>query len=94
MTEQQQAVAGWYPNPVDAYTERWWDGAVWTGATRPRGQMAQMPQVSVTRYPQQYRPGMHLILTICTLGAWAPIWFLDWLVKSRQWRHVRTTTYR
>lgn len=86
---QQQTAAGWYP--IDAYTDRWWDGEQWTGATRPR---AQQPQVTVTRYPQRYRPGMHLVLTICTLGLWAPVWLLDWLVKSYQWRHVRSTTYR
>ena len=83
----EQAGAGWYP--VDAYTDRWWDGAQWTGATRPR-QMMQ-PTVAITRYPPRYRPGMHLIVTICTLGAWAPVWFLDWAYKRWQWSRVRTT---
>lgn len=86
----QQTGAGWYP--VDAYTDRWWDGEQWTGATRPRQPLA--PQVMVTRYPPNYRPGMHLLLTICTLGAWLPVWLIDWAVKSYQWRHVKTTAYR
>lgn len=29
------APKGWYPNPEDELTERWWDGYRWTDATRP-----------------------------------------------------------
>lgn len=29
--------AGWYRDPVDAHTKRWWDGAQWTEQTQPTG---------------------------------------------------------
>ncbi|NUT59412.1 MAG: DUF2510 domain-containing protein [Agromyces sp.] len=36
-----QAPAGWYPDPADASSQRWWDGVRWTGhvvpALRPYG---------------------------------------------------------
>lgn len=32
----QSPVAGWYPDSVEALSERWWDGEQWTAATRPR----------------------------------------------------------
>jgi Protein of unknown function (DUF2510) len=28
---------GWYPDPVNASDERWWDGRAWSPATRPAG---------------------------------------------------------
>ncbi|HXL94655.1 MAG TPA: DUF2510 domain-containing protein [Streptosporangiaceae bacterium] len=28
---------GWYPDPSNAGTERWWDGRLWTPANRPAG---------------------------------------------------------
>lgn len=27
-------VAGWYRDPVDSLSARWWDGAAWTEHTR------------------------------------------------------------
>lgn len=28
---------GWYPNPEDPTTDRWWGGDAWATQTRPRG---------------------------------------------------------
>jgi hypothetical protein len=28
---------GWYPDPASPGTERWWDGRIWTPASRPAG---------------------------------------------------------
>lgn len=33
-------VAGWYPDPADAESLRWWDGVQWTATTRPRQPVA------------------------------------------------------
>lgn len=37
------APKGWYPNPEDPLTERWWDGYRWTDATRPASPPAPPP---------------------------------------------------
>lgn len=33
---------------------------------------------------------VHLVLTVCSLGMWAPIWFLHWLLT----RTKKTTTHQ
>jgi len=38
--------AGWYPNPENPSTERWWDGYQWSDATRPTTAVPQMGQPS------------------------------------------------
>jgi len=34
-TGGMSAIAGWYPDPYDPNSVRWWDGTQWTGEVRP-----------------------------------------------------------
>lgn len=36
-------VAGWYPDPADDSSARWWDGAEWSSTTRQRQPVAPTP---------------------------------------------------
>lgn len=35
MTNAQNPAAGWYPDPQNPMSQRYWDGNIWTDATRP-----------------------------------------------------------
>lgn len=43
MSTTTTAPAGWYPNPLDAATQRWWDGVSWTEHVSP-----ELPTVQKT----------------------------------------------
>jgi hypothetical protein len=45
------AAAGWYHDPNDSGSWRWWDGATWTSNVRPVEQTAPVPTVSVVSQP-------------------------------------------
>ena len=83
--QQPPPPAGWYPHGPG---QRYWDGRAWTGPVAP------LPQQPVV-YAPQARPrsvsGMstgenilHLILTVCTLGLWAPLWWLRSRLSRRR----------
>lgn len=55
---------GWLPDPQNPEIDRWWDGRVWTGATRPRVYMA--PGVSGRAVTGQ---GRGKIIGLVALGA-------------------------
>lgn len=88
MQPQQQPPppAGWYPHGPGM--QRYWDGRAWTGPVAP------LPQQPVVHAPQAHPravSGMstgehipHLILTVCTLGLWAPLWWLRSRLSRRR----------
>jgi Protein of unknown function (DUF2510) len=70
--------AGWYPEPGQAHVIRYWDGAAWTDFRRTpvvAGQQAPIVLTTPTRF-RKTSHGFHLIMTICTLGLWAPVWLI------------------
>jgi hypothetical protein len=78
---------GWYPNGA---TLRWWDGTQWTAHTSPLPvpQYAQ-PQHRDRGYVER---GMgsgenltHLLLTICTLGLWFPVWIIRMMAGRKRY---------
>ncbi|MGV8896421.1 MAG: DUF2510 domain-containing protein [Rhodoglobus sp.] len=40
--------AGWYRDPVDRGSARWWDGAAWTGHTRNIAPLVAVDNVSAS----------------------------------------------
>ncbi len=98
MTTEPSAAPGWYPHGAGL---RWWDGAQWTAHTAPVPPRVATPAAPAVVYVQQpSRPDrgykvkgvsgtehmIHLVLTVCTLGLWFPVWLIRSLA-GRQ-RHV------
>ena len=72
---------GWYTDAQGV--RRWWSGRDWTTYTQPVS--ASMPAQHVSGLTT----GGHIanaILTVCTLGLWAPIWVLMWWLGRRRIR--------
>lgn len=66
------APAGWYD--VGDSTRRWFDGRSWTDHYAPC--LTLVPDVGADPVPVRPRTdhGLHAILVVMTLGAWAPVW--------------------
>lgn len=62
----ENAAPGWYPVQGG---QRYWDGQKWTDHIAPSA------QVVVGRDPFETNHILHLLLTVFTLGLWAPVWF-------------------
>lgn len=99
--------AGWYPAPEGPF-ERWWDGTQWTEHTRPTATTVAPPAApvyavtnpaapayAVTKTRKRTSHGLHLFLTIVTLGAWGVFVWLPitiwhaWGPKRREVTHYR-----
>jgi hypothetical protein len=75
---EQKSAPGWYPVRGG---QRYWDGDAWTDHIAPAVQVVG---------PNPYRTNhvLHLLLTVLTVGLWAPVWALVALVNrqnARQW---------
>ena len=73
----QNAAAGWYPVPGG---HGYWDGSAWTGAFIPVAAPPPMAAVARDRYATNHI--LHLLLTVFTLGLWAPVWLIVAVVNN------------
>lgn len=49
----------------------------------PNGTHGQPIIINNTTRRPKVRHGLHLLLTILTLGAWAPVWLIVWAVTPK-----------
>jgi hypothetical protein len=63
--------AGWYPDPDDPRSLRWYDGAAWTSATAVAPQAAQQPTLGRSRRGWWIAGGV--VLAVLALGATAVV---------------------
>jgi hypothetical protein len=79
---------GWYPTGPGE--ERWWDGFQWTAR---RDVAVQLAPTHHAGYQVKGVGGgehlLHLILTICTVGFWLPVWILRSLAGRKRMVEVR-----
>lgn len=77
----RMAPAGWYDEPGEPGTLRYWNGNAWTPNRAPKYKaVAAVPTNTVVVTPpirfRKTSHGFHLIMTILTLGLWAPVWII------------------
>lgn len=70
--------AGWFDDPDSPGVLRWWDGSAWSEHRAPKVSSAPVQQVIVSGYRKSYKTshGFHLIMSVCTLGMWLPVWLV------------------
>ena len=54
MTNAQNPAAGWYPDPQNSMSQRYWGGNIWTDATRP----VMPPSPAVSPYGAMSMPSV------------------------------------
>lgn len=79
MSMQTNAPAGWYPTQPGM--QQYWDGTKWTEHTAPLAAPAAPAAANnavIVNQRKMYKTshGFHLIMSICTLGLWLPIWLI------------------
>jgi hypothetical protein len=65
----QVARKGWYRDPWQRDSVRYWDGWQWTPRVRP------LQPVTLVTYPRG-DTFTNAMLTVVTCGLWAPVWML------------------
>lgn len=87
-TMTNSAPPGWYPQ---GNVQRYWNGREWTGDVAPVSQAVAPAQTTVNVAQPRYVSGLstganivHGILTLCTVGLWAPFWWLHWKLSRRR----------
>jgi hypothetical protein len=51
------------------------------------------PTPVVVRPARPCRHGVHLVLTIITMGAWSPMWLLSWICSLHPSRRAKIEYY-
>lgn len=81
-TAMPSVPAGWYDDP-SSRLKRWWDGEKWTEHFAP---VEAHPQVVVNQInapaKKRVNHALHLVLTILTVGLWAPVWIILAIANS------------
>ncbi len=90
--------AAWYPDPYTNGSQlRWYDGNVWTEHTYATAAPTALPvaqaraeATTVTFYRRSPDHAFHFIMTICSGGAWLPVWIIA-AIWPRRTRVVERT---
>lgn len=82
-SEKPAVPAGWYADPEMAGTQRDWSGTAWTEHRAPGVAAAAVVVVPTPSYRTNHV--FHLIMTLLTVGLWAPfVWLPVGMYNSSQ----------